>query len=125
MVRITADEIRPILDEITADFDDPKIETFISTANTFVNTHLGDKNISEAVLREIERWLTAHFVSCLERQAIKEKAGPAEQEFSDIFGEFLMSSTYGQTAIGLDPTGTLLEIAQGKKPVKLIAISEQ
>lgn len=119
--RVDPDGVKQIID---TDLTDPRIQVFINGANAVVTKNLGNSSLGEDLLTEIERWLSAHFISCFEdnRQAIKQKAGPVEQIFSDIFGMGLDSSTYGQTAKSMDPTGKLSDL--GMKTVKILAISE-
>lgn len=122
MVRITAPEVKEIID---TDFPDHRIEVFIQGASKLIDNKLVGQGLDDATLQEIERWLAAHYIAVTsDRQAIQEIAGPVEQRFSDIFGQFLLATTWGQTAISLDPTGILQDIADGRRSIKLIAIPE-
>ena len=125
MPRVTPTEVREIID---TKLTDARIEIFITGATTLVNNKLVGKGLDDPTLKEIERWLSAHNIAAnIDRQVIHEEAGrgAAVQKFSDIFGQYLLSTTYGQTAITLDPTGTLEEIAQARRPIKLISIPER
>lgn len=118
--RVTADDVKEILD---TDLTDTRIDAFITGANVFVTKILGNKNLGVDLLKEIERWLSAHYIAAtINRQAIEQVAGPVEQKFSDVFGKNLDSTTYGQTAQGLDPTGLLAKA--GMKTVSFKAINE-
>lgn len=118
--RIDPDGVKEIID---TDLTDPRIQAFIDGANQIVTKVLGSEGLTEALLKEIERWLSAHYIAAtFERQAIHEVAGPAEQKFSDVFKSGLDSTTYGQTAKSLDPTGGLSNL--GMKTVSIIAINE-
>lgn len=118
-LRVTPDEVKEIID---TDLTDPRITAFITGANQVVTTLLADDHEAD-VLKEIERWLSAHNIATtIERQAIHEVAGPAEQRFSDVFGKYLESTTYGQTASALDTTGKLSSL--GKKKITFKAINE-
>jgi hypothetical protein len=120
-IRVTTDEVKEIID---TDLTDPRITAFITGASTVIDTNLADQNLDAAVLKEIERWLSAHYIAlAFERQAIHEKAGPAEQRFADVFGMYLEDTTYGQTASSLDPTGILAGL--GKKKIQFKAVSEE
>jgi len=118
MPRVTAAEVKLIMD---TERTDPQIEAYISTANVFVDALLLDKGLVEAQLKSIEQWLSAHFlVTSVERQAIHQKAGPAEQRFADIFDMGLNNTTYGQAALALDTSGTLLALMSKKMVLKAI-----
>lgn len=119
-LRVTPNEVKEIID---TELTDARITAFITGANAVVDNNLLNRNLEDATLKEIERWLSAHYIAhSIERQAIQEKAGPVEQRFSDVFGKFLESTTYGQTASTLDPTGTLSNL--GMKKVNFKAINE-
>ena len=118
MPRTTAAEVKLIMD---TDRTDPQINAYIATANVFVDAILLDKGMTEIQLTTIEQWLAAHFLATsVERQAIRQKAGPAEQAFSDIFEIGLRSTTYGQAALALDTSGTLMALDAKKMILKAI-----
>jgi hypothetical protein len=104
--RVTATEVKAIMDEVT--LADAVIDSYISGANTIVTDNLGSTTLSVAMLKEIERWLAAHLVAITrERTAKKEGAGGASIEYTGEWGSGFDSTSYGQTAIALDSTGTL------------------
>jgi len=118
--RVTADEVKDIID---TELTNARIDTFITGANQIVTEVLGDENLGSDLLKEIERWLAAHYIAAtFERQAIEQEAGPVSQKFSDIFGPDLQSSTYGQTASQLDSTNKLDKL--GQKTISMIAVDE-
>jgi len=106
MGRVTATEVKAIMDGVT--LADAVIDSYIIGANTIVTDNLGSSTLSVAMLKEIERWLAAHLVAITrERTAKKEGAGGASIEYTGDWGEGFSSTSYGQTAIALDSTGTL------------------
>lgn len=120
MPRTTPDKVRRILD---TDLDNPHIEAYIEGANQLVTAILEGKNLTDELMENIERWLTAHMIaSTRDREAIMQKAGPAEQRFSDIFEKRLDSTSYGQMAIALDPTGGLFDLSVQRRPIRIHAI---
>lgn len=120
-MRTTVEKVKDILDD--TELDDDIIESFINSANIFVTASLSGKGLSDALLAEIERWLSAHMVaSTRERTASKEAAGTASIEYSGKWGERLLSTSYGQTAVMMDTSGTLAAIAQGKIAAQIYAI---
>lgn len=119
-LRVTPEEVQEIID---TELTDPRITAFITSANQVVTNLLSNDHESDT-LKEIERWLAAHYIAAtIERQAIHEKAGPAEQRFADVFGKRLESTTYGQTAAGLDTTGKLASL--GLRKISFKAVSEE
>ncbi len=120
-MRTTVEKVIEILDD--TELDDEIIESYINSANVFVTDSLAGKGLSAALLAEIERWLSAHMVaSTRERTAAKEAAGTASIEYSGTWGAGLMSTSYGQTAVAMDISGTLAAIAQGKLTAQIYAI---
>lgn len=119
-VRVTAEEVKDILD---TELSNSRIEAFIDSANVIITRLLGSANLGNDLLKKIELWLSAHYIKAnTDRQAIEEEAGPARQRFSDVFDVGLDSTTYGQTAKTLDPTGSLASM--DKKRINLISIHE-
>lgn len=117
-VRITPTELKEIID---TELTDARIQAFITAASLTIDRLLINE-FEEAELKEIERWLAAHFIAAnIDRQAIEEEAGPARQKFANNFGMNLQSTTYGQTAATLDTSGTLA--ALGKKKIVFKSIN--
>ena len=122
MPRVTALMVQEIID---TELSESRVKIFIAGASKMVDNTLVGKGLDEDTLIEIERWLAAHNIAAtFERQAIHEKAGPAEQRFPDIFGQGLLSTTWGQMAVALDTTGTLQDIADRRRMIKFKAIPE-
>ena len=119
-IRTTADDIKEIMDGLTA--SDSIIDTFIIAASAVVDqVFAGDTTIGETLLKEIERWLTAHFIaSTIFRQAAKEKIGEADVTYVGKWGENLASTSYGQTVKLLDITGKMSQI--GKSAATVVAV---
>jgi len=119
-VRTTAAEVKQIID---TSISDAIVNGYIVSASLFVTNHLGSTDLDAATLEDIERWVTAHLISMTrERQASEEKAGSAEQVFTQQFALGLRNTLYGQIAIDLDTTSTLNELADGKKDISLQAL---
>jgi len=103
MGRVTATEVKAILDDSL--LTDPQIDVYISSANVMVNKVLGTEVTD--ILKEIERWLTAHMITITrERQAKKEGAGGASIEYTGNYGEGLKQTSYGQMVLNLDSSGS-------------------
>jgi hypothetical protein len=122
MARTTIADVKYILDD--TDLTDATITSFINGANVFVTATLTGKSLTDELLAEIERWVTAHMIaSTVERMALKEGAGGAEITYTGKWGEGLASTPYGQMAINLDTSNTLMSIKEGKRTATSRAIT--
>ena len=118
MARVTATEVRVI---ITTSLLDTAIDAYIVIANTMV-TNTVTCGLSAAVLKEIERWMTAHLISITkERLAVKKRLGEAEITYANIYGDGFKSTTYGQMVLQLDTCGGFANL--GKKAISFTAIT--
>ena len=120
--RVVAADVSAILDDTA--LTDPQIEIYITGAEAFVDNALGSSGLSVAVMKEIERYLTAHFITVTkERTAKKEEAGGAKIEYTGSWGGGLRATHFGQTAIDFDTTGTLDALSDGIKAASTRAVS--
>ncbi len=120
MARVTATEVKQIMDNCTV--DDTIVEVFIISANGVVTEAMGSSNAGDTLLKEVERWFTAHMLaSTLCRTTIEEKLGEAAVKYTGLFRENLSSTPYGQMVIQLDFTGNMANI--GKKKANIYAIT--
>ena len=122
MPRNEVSDVRAI---ITTAADDTAITACLASANAFL-TDLFDATdkISEATIKEIERWLTAHLIaSTITQQVSEAKAGSAEVKFQGTTGMRLDATRYGQNAVSLDPTNKLSDVVKGeRRPIKVIGV---
>ena len=108
---------------ITSTITTGQADAFILSANLFVTNHLGSTTLDADTLKDIERWVAAHLIAITyERVARKEEAGSAKIEYVGTFAQGLKQTMYGQTAIELDTTGTLDDLANGNKPISITAL---
>ncbi|MGM0409194.1 MAG: hypothetical protein ACQEQF_00410 [Bacillota bacterium] len=109
--RVTSDEVKEIINtEITVD-------PFITAANLIVTNKLGSSALGDELLKEIERWLSAHLVAVSDKRISQESMGDASVKFdTNKKGLGLDSTEYGQQVKLLDTTGTLSKLGL-KKPV--------
>jgi len=125
MARVTADEVKEIL-EVSADVlaTTPDLTPFITSANLLVTDLLGTSSLSSDQLKEIERWLAAHFVAIRDPRRSYERAGSVGEGFQHRLGLRLEVTTYGQQAIALDTTGTLADVNEtgGKRSAMVKAL---
>ncbi|MCK5019473.1 MAG: DUF4054 domain-containing protein [Candidatus Peribacteraceae bacterium] len=117
-VRVSATEVRVV---ITTSLLDTAIDAYIAIANPMV-TNTVTCGLSEAVLKEIERWLTAHLIGITkERATTKEKLGEAAVEYAGTFGKGLEQTSWGQMVLQLDTCGQFANL--GKKDINITAIT--
>ena len=117
MALVTGEEVKEIFDtSLSANEIDP----FIIVAHEVIDHYLGNEDLTTALLKEIERWFTAHLVTARDPLANREKIGDAEITYQGKFGLGLDGSSYGQMVKSLDITGILSEI--GKKKVEFVSI---
>lgn len=91
---------------------DTSVDTqpFIVMASLLVNRHLGSQGLDYALLRELERWLAAHFVCIRDPRYVQVKTeGDAFTYEHGKMGQGLSATSYGQQVIALDPTGILAQ----------------
>ena len=113
MARVTQEEVKAIF-PCPASAD---LTPFIDSAHIVVENTLGDEGLSEDLLKEIERWLSAHFASARYSVNSKEKVGDVDVTKQGKWGMGLDSTDYGQKVKLLDPTGLLDELDDNKKPI--------
>lgn len=115
--RVTVSEIKEIY---PTSLEDDVIEPYIDIANDLVTEKLTGMHGDER-LAIIEKFLTAHLiVTTRDRQATWQELGDARVRYTDVFGEGLKSTTFGQTALLLDTSGILA--SSGKRKVMIKAI---
>lgn len=116
MARVTAAEVKVIFP--TTDGQD--MASFIASATLLVDEELVGAGLSEARLKQIELYLSAHFASItLERGGLtKQKIDDAEEDYKNIAATStgLLATRYGQQAVALDTSGALGGMT--KSPVK-------
>jgi len=119
VARISAQEVKDIMD-ISLDNED--ITPFINTANIIVNDVLIGQGYGSNTLVEIEKWLSAHFVSIRSPQVKQEKIGDASVVYqSGVVAKGLESTLYGQQVKLLDYKGVLSSL--GKRVAKIETIN--
>lgn len=116
MVRVTATEVKGIID---TELTNEAIAVYIESASVLVDSVLGTG--TSALLKEIERWLSAHMLATTkERQAKSEEADGAKVVYSGYYGDKLSSTTYGQQVLMLDITGKFANL--GKRKAMIFAV---
>ena len=116
--RVTDLEVFEIITTTLTDID-----VFINTANMLVNGYLSDASLTDEVLKEIERYLSAHVLSVNDQRVKSEKVDVLSTTYTGTFGMGLNMTQYGQMTILLDTSGTLGRIAKnGYKAVASLSV---
>jgi hypothetical protein len=120
--RTTVAEVKLIIETTLTD---PSIQAFINGASLHV-TQVLSTTLSEEVLTEIEKWLTAHMIaSTRERMAKSEEAGGAKISYLGKDGTGLEQTPYGQMVLSLDTTGAFKLLEGKRKNVSFMAIAQE
>ena len=93
---------------------------FITTANLLVTAKLSSEGLDDDILKEIEKYLAAHFASLKDPRVAQEKIGDVAVTYEGKTGLGLDGTKYGQTVKMLDTTGILSSM--GKKQVLFDAL---
>ena len=111
MARVTKEEVAGL---IATNFD---VSPFIATANLLVEENLADQGMSDARLKTIELWLSAHFVAVAEERGalMGSDKGDSAEVYKIIVGTGLNMTRFGQQAISLDTSGVLADQASTMK----------
>jgi len=108
---------------INTGLEDDEVQLLMELANRQVTETLSASGLSVVVLKDIETWLTAHFIAIgKERQTQEERVDDIWIVHQGIFGEGLRGTTYGQMVLMLDTSG-LFDVAS-KRKVKFHAIPQ-
>jgi len=105
------------------------IEPFIAAANSLVTDVLGSAGLGTVRLKEIERWLAAHFLSQAGTdktagQVVEEQIGETRRRFSENqISDNLSSTRYGQTALMLDTSGLLAGLGRTRARFRTVVPS--
>ena len=108
MARVTIAEVKLIID---TSLEDTNVTAYITAANALVTDVLASSGLGDVLLKEIERWLTAHLIAATqERQSKKEEAGGAKVEYTGVYGDGLKLTSYGQMVLTLDSSGLMASL---------------
>ena len=114
MALVTDAEVKTIIDT-TID-----TSAFITTADIIVSENLASAGYTDARLKQIELWLTAHFVCQWDKRVSSEKIGDASNTYEGKTGMGLDSSSYGQQVKLLDTQGILANMDKPKATIETI-----
>jgi hypothetical protein len=112
-LRCSPTEVKELLDTTLTE---TQVLPFLLAASLLLDTHLINAGLSVALMRELERWLAAHFVcirdplfmqASTDGQSMTFQRGPAK--------DGLKATSYGQQVLLLDPTGILALVTSTKR----------
>jgi len=111
--RVTATEVKAIIETSESD---SAIAPQIAIATLLVDEiAAADSTVLAARLKEIERWVAAHFIaSSLDPRAKSEGVKGITETIEGSFGMGFEMTRYGQQALILDSTGTLRAKQKGQ-----------
>ena len=121
MERTTEAEVKAIMDNCTV--DNSVITPFLTAASELVTqVFSGDSTLSDTLLEEIEKWLTAHMLACtICRTTSQEQVGDVSVKYTGYWSKNLESTSYGQMVLVLDITGKMANL--GKKGASIHAVT--
>lgn len=118
--RVTAEEVIAILSDCNA--TTPQVDALLTTANIYITNVFSGVTVDSTLLKELEKWFTAHLVSITHCRTIKnEELGDAKVNYAGMFGTKLSMTQYGQMVLQLDTTGEIMR--KGKTQASVIAIT--
>lgn len=107
--RVTEAEVQAIMEDYPDD-----LEPFIELATLMVDEELADRGMTASRLKQIEKWLAAHFAATMTPLTTQEAAGSVSQSLQrGSPGQGLMATQYGQQAVSLDVSGRLRALSSG------------
>lgn len=108
--RVTAEEVEAII-EIDSGL---VITPFITAANLLVTKVCTDASLSDELLKEIERWVSAHLVAIRQKDAnlTMARVGPAAEGYLGKVDLHLDATLWGQQAQMLDTSGALATLSK-------------
>ncbi len=120
MARVTDAEVKQIIevDPLVVPTTDP----FILTATTLVDETLLTQGYSDALLKEIELYLAAHFTGMKQRQKKSEDFGDSKDVYMEVVGLGLEFTQYGQQAKILDLNGILVTLGKTKAEIQVFSL---
>lgn len=117
MARCTGVEVLEILETALTENE---IAPFITASNVTVTAILGGGSLSSAQLKEIERWLAAHFAAIRDPRISEEKTEEAGAKYHGKSDMGLDHTPYGQQVKILDTTGAMANLGKRKASVEVL-----
>jgi len=89
------------------------VDAQIAIATTLVDDNLVGQGLSEAALKNIELFLSAHFTLLTVENGplAKKMIGEASEGYHNVYKGGLLSTRFGQQAVMIDTSGVLAELS--------------
>ena len=111
MPRVSGAEVRQVIKLSVDSVPDATLDEQIAVANRLTSDLLSTKGLSDDRLKDIEKYLSAHFAALYDREAMsaEKKIGDAASEYylTNAVGKYLDLTVWGQMAKVLDTSNTL------------------
>lgn len=107
--RVTEAEVRNIMNDMDSAVASATVTACITAANALVTAVC--TGLGTALAKEVERWLSAHFVAIGDMKIASQSANGASESYQHAVAIGLNVTMYGQQAIALDTTGGLASVA--------------
>lgn len=120
MKKVTSDEVKRIID---TDLTEEAINPFLNAADVLATDLLSDEGYGEDLLREIVKWLAAHFVAIRDPRVSREQIGQAVATYHGKSGFRLDHTPYGQQVMLLDHHGVFAGVSSTKVTASLKVIT--
>lgn len=111
-IRTNVADVKAIMENCTV--ADATVTSLITAASAIVDKVFeDDTEMTDTLLTEVERWLTAHMIACsLQRSTSRERLGDAEVSYTGDWGKLLDMTPYGQMVKTLDITGNIANLGR-------------
>jgi hypothetical protein len=122
MLLITGADVRSVYE---TDRDDEELQPFLAVTQAFTDDRLAGK-LSNAVLREVQRYLAAHFLFVTDTGV---HDSLRVEDVSEHFTGYdrqpgLLDSRWGRMSVALDSSGTLSSLSRLGAPAELRIIPQ-
>lgn len=106
--RITVDDLVEILE---TELTEAQLSAFVNSAHYLIQANLLSSGLSSDVLTEIHKYLAAHFASLRDQRIESERVADVSMKYQGKTDMGLNATLYGQTALMLDTSGSLANLA--------------
>ena len=88
-----------------------QLSAFVNSAHYLIQANLLSSGLSNDILTEIHKYLAAHFASLRDQRIESERVADVSMKYQGKTDMGLNATFYGQTALMLDTSGSLANLA--------------